>query len=51
MSDAKRYDAHGPFRAEHVKPGDNWEISDGRPIECAPTGGMAPGAPPQGRVS
>ncbi len=39
MSDAKRYDAPGPFRAEHVRPGDNWEISDGRPIECAPTGG------------
>ncbi len=39
MSEPNRYEAPGPFRAAHINPGDRWEISNGRPIECAPTGG------------
>lgn len=29
----------GPFRAEHLRSGDPYELSDGHPIYCAPTGG------------
>lgn len=34
-----RYDAPGPFRAEHVRPGSRYELHDGHPVYCAPTGG------------
>lgn len=29
----------GPFRADQLTPGDPYELSDGHPIECLPTGG------------
>jgi len=29
----------GPFRAEHLRPGDPYELDDGHPIECLPSGG------------
>jgi Uma2 family endonuclease len=35
--DTKR--PRGPFRADQVRPGDPYELSDGHPIECLPTGG------------
>lgn len=49
MSDAKlraRLGA-GPFRPEHVRPGDAYEVSNGHAIQCAPTGGDGTG--PNGR--
>lgn len=30
----------GPFRAEHVRSGDPYEISNGHPVRCLPTGGQ-----------
>lgn len=30
---------HGPFQANQLKPGDRYELSDGHPIYCTPTGG------------
>ena len=30
---------HGPFRSSQIRPGDGYELSDGHPIECLPTGG------------
>ena len=30
---------HGPFRPEQLQSGDPYELSDGHPIECLPTGG------------
>ena len=30
---------HGPFRAEQLKSGDPYELSNGHPIECLPSGG------------
>jgi hypothetical protein len=29
----------GPFRTYHVRPGDRYELSDGHPVYCAPSGG------------
>jgi Uma2 family endonuclease len=29
----------GPFRAEQIRPGDRYELADGHPVYCAPTGG------------
>jgi len=29
----------GPFQAEHLRPGDPYELDDGHPIECLPSGG------------
>ncbi len=31
--------SHGPFRAEQIRSGDPYELSDGHAIECMPTGG------------
>ena len=31
--------APGPFRADQIRPGDPYELSDGHPIHCMPTGG------------
>ncbi len=28
----------GPFRADQIKPGDRYELSDGHPVYCAPAG-------------
>ena len=36
---ARRYEAPGPFRAEDIRPGSRYELHDGHPIYCAPTGG------------
>lgn len=33
----------GPFRVEHLRSGDPYELSNGHPIYCAPTGGRASG--------
>ncbi|WP_437765043.1 Uma2 family endonuclease [Sorangium sp. So ce281] len=33
----------GPFRAEHLRAGDPYELSNGHPVYCAPTGGRASG--------
>ncbi len=32
-----------PFRAEHLRAGDPYELSNGHPVYCAPTGGRASG--------
>lgn len=37
-SNALRYEAPGPFRAEQVRPGSRYELNDGHPVYCAPTG-------------
>ncbi|HSS77536.1 MAG TPA: Uma2 family endonuclease [Thermoanaerobaculia bacterium] len=29
----------GPFRAEHIRSGDPYELSNGHPVHCLPTGG------------
>ncbi len=34
-----RYEAPGPFRAEDLRPGSRYELHDGHPVYCAPTGG------------
>ncbi len=39
MGETRRFEEPGPFRAEHLRPGDGWELSNGRPFECLPTGG------------
>ena len=31
--------SHGPFRADQLRPGDSYELSNGHPIHCLPTGG------------
>jgi Uma2 family endonuclease len=31
--------SHGPFRADQLRPGDPYELSNGHPIHCLPTGG------------
>ncbi|XXU63325.1 Uma2 family endonuclease [Sorangium sp. So ce1097] len=33
----------GPFRVEHVRSGDPYELSNGHPVYCAPTGGRGSG--------
>lgn len=30
---------HGPFRADQLRPGDPYELSEGHPVLCFPTGG------------
>ena len=30
---------HGPFRADQLRPGDPYELSNGHPVQCLPTGG------------
>lgn len=39
----RRPSERGPFRAEHVRSGDPYELSNGHPVYCAPTGGRASG--------
>lgn len=31
----------GPFRPEHLRPGDPYELSNGHPVECLPAGGRS----------
>ena len=33
------HQGHGPFRADQLKSGDPYELSNGHPIECLPSGG------------
>jgi hypothetical protein len=49
MSSSKpiAYSAPGPFRPDQVRSGDPYEISNGHPIQCLPTG--ADGTGPNGR--
>lgn len=46
MSIDGRSPAKGPFRADQIRSGDPYELSDGHPIYCAPTG--QDGAGPNG---
>ena len=34
-----RYEEPGPFEASHIREGDRYELSNGHPIYCSPTGG------------
>jgi Uma2 family endonuclease len=36
---AAKESAPGPFRVDQIKPGDRYELSNGHPVYCAPTGG------------
>ena len=38
MTEAKRYPALGPFRADQLRSGDPYELSHGHAIHCLPTG-------------
>ena len=38
MTDPQRHSSPGPFRAEHLRDGDRYELSNGHPIYCAPAG-------------
>lgn len=38
------HDGPGPFQASDLRPGDRYELSNGHPIYCAPTGGDGSGA-------
>ncbi len=39
MSGKQQYHITGPFRAEQLRCGDPYELDDGHPIECLPSGG------------
>ncbi len=39
MLNKQQYHTTGPFRAEQLRDGDPYELDDGHPIECLPSGG------------
>ncbi|MCB2261668.1 MAG: Uma2 family endonuclease, partial [Candidatus Thiosymbion ectosymbiont of Robbea hypermnestra] len=39
MAGKQQYHTEGPFRAEQLRCGDPYELDDGHPIECLPSGG------------
>lgn len=39
MTQPRIHQGRGPFRADQIRPGDPYELSDGHPIECMPGGG------------
>jgi Uma2 family endonuclease len=39
MTNARSATSHGPFRADQIRPGDRYELSQGHAVWCAPTGG------------
>jgi len=39
MLGKQQYHTDGPFRAEQLRSGDPYELDDGHPIECLPSGG------------
>lgn len=39
MTEPSRKTERGPFTANQLRPGDRYELSNGHPIYCAPTGG------------
>jgi len=39
MSGKQQYHTGGPFRADQLRDGDPYELDDGYPIECLPSGG------------
>lgn len=39
MSGKQQYHTGGPFRAEQLRSGDPYELDDGHPVECLPSGG------------
>ena len=39
MLNKQQHHADGPFRAAQLRPGDPYELDDGHPIECLPSGG------------
>lgn len=43
MQVKRRTAERGPFRAEHLRSGDPYELSNGHPVYCPPTGGRASG--------
>lgn len=36
-----KHRGRGPFRPEQLRPGDPYELSDGHPVECLPSGGRS----------
>ncbi len=40
----RKLSAPGPFRASHLPPGSDYELVDGHPVRCAPTGRDGDGA-------
>src|SRR4051794_22176788 len=44
MNEGKRAPERGPFRAEQLADGDRYELSNGHPIFCAPSGGRHGGS-------
>jgi Uma2 family endonuclease len=38
MASKPKADQHGPFRADQLRDGDRYELSNGHPIYCAPSG-------------
>jgi len=38
MADRFPHSRQGPFRADQLQDGDRYELTDGRPIYCAPSG-------------
>lgn len=40
---AKPYPVQGPFRADALRSGDRYELHEGHPVYCAPTGGRGSG--------
>jgi Uma2 family endonuclease len=43
--------SEGPFRAEHIRCGDPWELSHGEPVRVMPTGGRGADAVSAGAVA
>jgi Uma2 family endonuclease len=39
MERSKQLGPRGPFRADQLRPGDPYELSNGHPVRCLPTGG------------
>lgn len=40
MGEPKQYDRPGPFRVDSLRDGDRYELVDGHPLYCNPTGGQ-----------
>ena len=38
MTDSVRHSGRGPFRADQLRDGDRYELSNGHPIYCVPAG-------------
>jgi hypothetical protein len=49
--DVRRISSKGPFRADQIRAGDPYELSEGHPITCLPSGGRGARASGTGFVS